>query len=179
MPWFTHTQKKEKRKKKEKEKTQNDCTLSQLVSLRWEIFPPKLISAWFKLDFGLFWAFWSVSIVGRYDPMRPGSAWIGPIQCTLARVCVASAWVVKKKIIKIKNKKNWTWHRRTGSGVPHALSRRTRVRQAICRVHASQLILLQITNCSIKNNLWMGLDMLKIKFISSIPNYPSSHCPSF
>ena len=40
------------------------------------------------------------------------------------------------------------------------------------------LILLQKTNCSIKNNLWVGLDMLKIKFISSIPNCPSGHDPS-
>ena len=179
MLWFTHTQKKEKRKKKRKRKNTKWLYFKSVSIFKVRNFSP-------KADFGLIQArfrpFLGISV--RFDcrSIWPNAAWfgvnwpdsvhIGPSLCRVSVSC-------EKKIIKIKNKKNWTWHRRTGSGVPHALSRRTRVRQAICRVHASQLILLQITNCSIKNNLWMGLDMLKIKFISSIPNYPSSHCPSF
>ena len=41
------------------------------------------------------------------------------------------------------------------------------------------VLLLQKTSCSIKNNHWMGLDVLNINFISSIPNCPTNQCPSF
>ena len=41
------------------------------------------------------------------------------------------------------------------------------------------LILLQKTKGSIKNGLGLNLDMFKIIFISSIPNCPSCHRPSF
>ena len=63
------------------------------------------------------------SDMNRYDPSQRESA----------RVCTASAQVVKKK-----KKKSWTWHRRTGSGVPRASPCRTRMRLLWGRVRASQ-----------------------------------------
>ena len=68
-----------------------------------------------------FWimAFW------QFCPIRLKLARISPIQRASAQVSPR------------RGKKNWTWHRRAGSSIPHASPR---VRQAFCRVRASQIL---------------------------------------
>ena len=77
--------------------------------------------------FALFFFFLGLELAGL-APVRPESVCFGSFARVSANRCESGN----------EKKKNWTGHRRAGSGVACTLPRQTQVRRPFCHVRSSQ-----------------------------------------